>query len=325
MDLRLALHHLAAKHNLAPADAKRLLQLAQLEVPPQGHLPKLAFGVAIAAAALGGLGIVIWVAANWDSLGRTGRFVLLESFVVVMCVGALLRPAARAALSLLAFLAIGGLFAYFGQTYQTGADAWQLFALWAVLSLPLCLAVRSDVLWAPWALVTMTAISLWVHAHTGNSWRIGSPELGAHLLAWAMALALTFALSPLLQQHTGAGPWALRAALILAIMIVVAPALMGLFSRDIAPQYWLGLAALAGAAACFSSPKLFDVFGLSAVGLALDILLVSGVAHLVFDGSSGDHIGALLLVGLFAAGLLAATVSVIMRLARNHETTGVTA
>ena len=86
-----------------------------------------------------------------------------------MAVGAAWRPAARAPLALLALLGIGGLFAYFGQTYQTGADPWQLFAWWAALALPLCLGVRSDVLWAPWAAVAVGAISLWVHAHTGKS------------------------------------------------------------------------------------------------------------------------------------------------------------
>jgi hypothetical protein len=61
-----------------------------------------------------------------------------------MCVGTLWIPAARTPLSLLALLNIGGLFAYFGQTYQTGADPWQLFSLWAALSLPLCLSVRGE-------------------------------------------------------------------------------------------------------------------------------------------------------------------------------------
>src|SRR5256714_11040396 len=137
---------------------------------------------ALAAATLGGLGVILWIAANWDTLGRFGRFALLQGIVVVMCAGALARPAARAPLALLALFAIGGLFAYFGQTYQTGADAWQLFAWWAVLALPLCLGVRSDLLWAPWALVAMSAVSLWVQAHTGHRWRVQPDDLVAHLL-----------------------------------------------------------------------------------------------------------------------------------------------
>ena len=87
-------------------------------------------------------------------------------------------------------LGIGALFAYFGQTYQTGADPWQLFALWAVLALPLCLGARSDVLWAPWALVVVTAISLWTHAHLGHRWRVQPEDLRTHALAWLLAVLL---------------------------------------------------------------------------------------------------------------------------------------
>src|ERR1700752_2063305 len=32
---------------------------------------------ALVAAALGGFGLILWIAANWDSLGRYGRFALL--------------------------------------------------------------------------------------------------------------------------------------------------------------------------------------------------------------------------------------------------------
>jgi uncharacterized membrane protein len=165
MDLRQALFEIAAEHRLDAAGVRRLDGLAGLEREPGTLTAGLARGVAVLAAALGGLGIVFWVAANWQTLGRFGRFALLEGFILAMCAGALWRPAARAPLGLLALLAIGGLFAYFGQTYQTGADPWQLFALWAVLALPLCFGTRSDVLWAPWALVASVAIALWVHSH----------------------------------------------------------------------------------------------------------------------------------------------------------------
>jgi uncharacterized membrane protein len=322
MDFRLSLYELADQHKLSPEDTRRLMQLGGLDAEPEQAAHKTAIGAAIAAAALGGLGIVMWIAANWDSFGRAGRFGLLQGFIVIMCIGALLRPAARAALGLLAFMAIGGLFAYFGQTYQTGADPWQLFALWAVLSLPLCLAVRSDVLWAPWALVAMSAVSLWVHAMSGNAWRASTADLGLHLLSWAISLALTFSLGPLLQRYTGAGVWAMRTGLFLTAVLIMSQALIGLFAQSIAPQYWLGLVALGAAAALFASPKMFDVFGLSAVGLALNVLLVGGIAYALFHKAAGADVGRLLVVGMLAAGLIAATVSLIMRLTRQYAGQG---
>src|SRR5690606_20369814 len=95
---------------------QRLQQLAGFDEEPAALRERGALGVAVLGAALGGLGIVFWIAANWASLGRFGRFALLQSVIAATCAGALARPAARAPLSLLALLATGGLFAYFGQT-----------------------------------------------------------------------------------------------------------------------------------------------------------------------------------------------------------------
>jgi len=323
MDLRLALYELAAQHRLPAPATRRLQQLAGLHDEPAMLAKWLPRGVAVLAAALGGLGVIFWIAANWDTLGRFGRFALLQGVVLAMCAGALWRPAARAPLLLLALLATGALFAYFGQTYQTGADPWQLFALWAVLTLPLCLAARSEVLWAPWALVVMTAISLWVHAHTGHRWRVEPHDLRAHAIGWVAALVLIAALAPAWRRFTGAGPWTLRTAFTLAVVMITLTALGGLFHNDVAPHYWLALPLLALAAAALSWPRSFEVYGLSAVALGLNTLLVAGLARWLFENHrGGDPIGQLLLLGLVAAGLLAATVSGVLFLTRRHAASG---
>ena len=275
-------------------------------------------GLAVLAAALLGFGLVMWIAANWETLGRFGRFALLMAFIGVMGAGAALRPAARAPLALLAMLGIGALFAYFGQTYQTGADPWQLFALWAVLALPLCLGARSDVLWAPWALVVVTGISLWTHAHLGHRWRVQPEDLRTHALAWLLAVLLVGWLSRPMQRFTGAGLWSLRTAATLAVVMTTATALGGLFHDTVAPHYALGLLVMAGAAGLLCLRVAFDVFVLSAVALGLNGLLVSGLSRLLFDDHRGDPIGPLLLIGLVAAGLLAASVSAILKLSRRH-------
>jgi uncharacterized membrane protein len=322
MTLRLALIELATQHRLDPPRSRELHALAGVDAPPTGLERWLPRGVAIAAAALGGLGLVVWIAANWDTLGRFGRFALLQGVVLVMCAGALARPAARAPLGLLALLAIGGLFAYFGQTYQTGADAWQLFALWAALALPLCLAIRSDLLWAPWALVAMSAVALWVQTHTGHRWRVEPDDLGAHLAGSVAAAIVIALLVPAWRRFTGAGAWSLRTAVTLAVVMVTVTALAGLFHRPVAPHYGLALLLLAMGAAAAAMPRTFEVYVLSAVSLALDTLLVAGLARLLFEGQSGEPIGTLFVIGLIAAGLIAGTVSAIMKLARRDAGKG---
>ncbi|MEO8135820.1 MAG: DUF2157 domain-containing protein [Betaproteobacteria bacterium] len=318
MNLRIGLYALAEEYRLDTGGARQLHRLAGLDEEPATLPFWLPRALGILAAALGGLGLVMWIAANWDLLGRFGRFALLQGSVLALCAGALLRPGARIPLGLLAFVGIGGLFAYFGQTYQTGADPWQLFALWALLALPLCIALRSDVLWAPWAMVAMTAISLWTYAHTGHRWRVGADDLGVHALAWVATIALVAALGRELHRFTGAGVWALRTTVTLAVLGITLSAIGGLLHSTLAPHYFAGLVVLAAAAALLAQRRAFDIFALSAAALGLNVLLVAGLVRLLLDGHSGGVIGALLVIGLVAAGLLAATVSAVMRLARAY-------
>lgn len=320
MDLRLALYELTAQHQLDAAGADKLAHLAGLNREPTRLAYWLPRGVAVLAAALGGFGVILWVAANWETLGRFGRFALLQALFLVVCIGALVKPNARVPLGLIAMLAIGGLFAYFGQTYQTGADPWQLFAVWAVLALPLCLSVRSDVLWTPWALIVTTGISLWVFAHTSHHWRLKPEYLGIYALAWGSALALTLALSPVFARWSGSGLWAMRTAVTLATAMITTTALGALFGREeMLLLYGLGLCLLAAAALALASRQLFEIFGLSAVGLGLNVLLIFGLGNLLFQDTRGDGwFGAMLLLGLVAAGLLAGTVSLLLRLSRRY-------
>lgn len=280
---------------------------------------RLPAAVAVLGAALGGLGLILWVAAHWAQFGRFERFAVLEGAVATMAIGALLLPRARLALALVALLATGALFAFFGQTYQTGADPWQLFALWAALTLPLALALRSDVLWAPWAGVALAAVTLWVQAHAGHRWAVEGATLGVHLAGWAMAASVVAGLSASLRRWTGAGLWSLRTALVFATGLVTVTALAGLFAREVAPHFVAGLVVLALAAGALSTRAGFDLFGLSAVALGLDVMAVGGLARWLFDGlRDGPWIGPLLLLGGVAAALLALTVHGVMRVARRH-------
>jgi uncharacterized membrane protein len=216
-------------------------------------------------------------------------------------------------LLLLALLAIGGLFAYFGQTYQTGADPWQLFALWAALALPLCLVARSDVLWTPWMLIFSTAAALWMQAHAHHSWRIASADLSIFVSGWLAVLLACAFVSPLLARWTGAGSWALRLGLVLATILITGTAVSALFGSEVGSPYWAGLGLLAVAAVLLATRRLFDVFGLSAVALGLNTLLVWGLGYMLFNGGgNGDGIGRLVMLGLVAAVLLALTVQGIL-------------
>lgn len=110
-----------------------------------------------------GFGAVFFIAANWSAMGAAGRLILLQGLLVLAVTAALWRPppawAGRSAL-LLAFIVSGALLALFGQTFQTGADVYELFLAWALLGLPFVLASRWSAVAAAWLLVLNVALAL---------------------------------------------------------------------------------------------------------------------------------------------------------------------
>ncbi|UJF22803.1 DUF2157 domain-containing protein [Shewanella sp. OMA3-2] len=61
-----------------------------------------------------------------------------------------------------ASIMLGALLALVGQTYQTGADPWQLFAIWAVLILPFAYIAGFDLLWLLVAVLLNVSLGLYL-------------------------------------------------------------------------------------------------------------------------------------------------------------------
>ena len=124
-------------------------------------------GIALCAA-----GVICFIAANWEHLGKFTRLYGIQVLVVAAVVAAarlgLARLGGQAALWL-AMVLLGGLLALIGQTYQTGADTWELFALWAALALPWAFAGRHAALWLLWIAVANIALGLWADT-VGGDW-----------------------------------------------------------------------------------------------------------------------------------------------------------
>jgi uncharacterized membrane protein len=84
-------------------------------------------------------GIVFFFAYNWNDMTRFQKFGILELGVLMMAMVALWRGlekhTGKVALLAMAIL-LGALLAVYGQTYQTGADAFGLFLAWAALITP---------------------------------------------------------------------------------------------------------------------------------------------------------------------------------------------
>ncbi|WP_321338392.1 DUF2157 domain-containing protein [uncultured Cohaesibacter sp.] len=109
-------------------------------------------------------GIVFFFAFNWTSIPDLAKLALIEAGIILTALGAWLLPGESLAgrLLLMAAAVLTGVFlAVFGQIYQTGADAWQLFALWAALITLWTLVGRFLPLWVLWLGLINLAFYLW--------------------------------------------------------------------------------------------------------------------------------------------------------------------
>ena len=142
---------------------------------------------------------VFFVAYNWQALGKLAKFGLVEALVVAAVIGYWrFGPASGAGKAALfaACVFTGALLALFGQTYQTGADTWELFATWAALIAPWVVIGRFAALWLLWIALVNLAVTLYytafrgfiglAFATEGELWVLFVIDTGA-LAAWELA------------------------------------------------------------------------------------------------------------------------------------------
>lgn len=119
----------------------------------------LFIGVAALAA-----GVIFFFAFNWQALGRLAKFALIE-FPILAAIVFIWRlgvdSLAGKATVLLACLLVGALLALVGQTYQTGADTFELFIAWAAAILPWVLVARFAALWVVWIVLVNIALAFY--------------------------------------------------------------------------------------------------------------------------------------------------------------------
>lgn len=314
MNTRLALLDYCVRHRLDLPTIKGLWELAGFDVPPAKLLAYVRAGLATASALLLGAGVVCWVAANWSNVSRPLQFGLLEAMVLVPCLGAALLPQVRAWLALFAFLAVGALFGYMGQTYQTGADPWQLFAIWAALGLPLLIATRSETMWVAWVIVAMTCIWLWTETRRSPFYH---ETIIPPLMGCIAALLLALLLSRPLQRFTRAGVFASGTAILAALGIVSMTAFHSVTggSTNGLAEVLIGL--LLVAAVFYARSQSFDMMALCACALAFNLLVDTAIVDAAFEGSGNDLAGGIFMIALASTSLCGLSVTAIMHVMRH--------
>ena len=135
-------------------------------------------------------GIIFFFAYNWNDLPKFAKLgiveVLLVSSVLLTVFTRWSRLVKQILLTGATFL-IGTLFAVFGQIYQTGADAYDLFLGWTLFTILWAVAARFAPLWLTFIGLLCTTIWLYnIQIASRGSWEM---ILLANAVTWICALS----------------------------------------------------------------------------------------------------------------------------------------
>lgn len=193
------LHALAAAGLIdGPALAWMLAQIGHRPTPESWYrfarVQLLLLGASLAA-----VGVGFFVAANWDELTahtRMGLLAALMTAVTLLAARLGLHSLSGRVAALLGGLGFGPLMALVGQTYQTGADAWQLFAAWTAVLLVHALVIRFTGAWITTIVLAHLTAFLWADQSLGTR---PFEDLGlvittlVSLVGWTIAVAAELA------------------------------------------------------------------------------------------------------------------------------------
>lgn len=231
-------------------------------------------------------GLIFFVAANWSGLGRFGKFALVELVIVASLAayawGASFRYGNAALLA--ASLAVGALLALFGQTYQTGADTYELFVTWAALILPWTLLARLPALWVLWLIILHVAFGFYVQTFD-YAWDFVATAIVVLFDCGVLALWEVLAARGWEWMQ---GRWVPRLLALTAGTLATLLALAAIFERNTTDYYLeLYVLVLAGLYAGYRR-KVPDLFMLAGGALSLIVVGMTWLGRiLLMDGSRG--------------------------------------
>jgi uncharacterized membrane protein len=292
---------------LSDAGLARGLELAAASPPLDAWRGFLSMLLLVMGAALALSGVVFFFAYNWDDLGRFARMSLPAAGIIgcwaVAWAKGLEALTGKVALMGAAVLA-GVQIAVYGQTYQTGADAWSLFATWSVLILPWVIAARLPALWVMEVVLLNLAGSLWsaqVLQPDDLSYGLGISLVIAsvNLVIW-LGWELLAPARPWMQPRWAPrllAAWVLLPLVTSACSLIFDPGETGLPG----PIGFLMLLGACGAMVRLRPGGQRDLFLPTLAAAALIWVADAGLVKVLFDWMDLETLGALLMAGVILA------------------------
>lgn len=258
---------------------------------------------------LGGLSLafalMFFIAYNWNDIGRFAKFGLVQIAIVIAigCYWKLGVDKLSAKVSLLVgSILIGVLLALYGQTYQTGADPWQLFFSWALLILSWALLGRFSAIWLVWLLLVNLSLVLYHQTIRSALWFLFDAETGLLWLLFAFNIvALVVWEFSIRYCQWLSSRWAVRTlatasgtSITWLVMLAIFESSSSSFASILVWLAWMPLFYLA-------YRKLRpDLFMLAGMCLSGTLVVVSFLAHAIIDSfeAGGFLLIAIVLIGM---------------------------
>ncbi len=305
VDKRTLIRHWIARGVIAPERVDRALAVAETLPSPRAwrdFIDRLLLFGGMGALACA---MIFFFAYNWDAMGRLAKFALVQVGIVATLVGYWrVGPEALTgrALLLLAALLTGALLALYGQVYQTGADPWQLFAIWALLILPWVIIGRLAALWVLWIALLNVALGLYFSTF-GGLWRSVWSTQGQLLLALVLN-TVAWALWERGAMHYAwlAERWAVRLLALASGVLATLLMVMGIVDSDGSWIPVVYLLWLAGVYVVYRY-RVPDLFMLAGGCLSVVVVVTTWLADrfLGLTDAGGYLVVALAVIGLSAA------------------------
>jgi uncharacterized membrane protein len=207
--------------------------------------------------------------------------------------------------------------AVYGQVYQTGADAWQNYALWALLILPWVVIGRFGALWVLWLAVADAALILFWN-------QVEPPEDFGLFHALFLFLAVLNGLALAGYEYGVArgwdwleGRWIRWLVWLSVLMWLTIPTLAFILDPDASNGSLIGAIALAGvlpAGYYFYRHRAADLACLAFAVMAGCIVVLTLIGKGVFEFS--DDAPAFLLFGLIVLGVSTAAAFFLRKLSK---------
>ena len=300
------------EQGIIPQD-KTAAALATAKITPDGnawlqfidHLLLWLGSLALAFAA------IFFFAYNWNDIGRFAKFGIAEGLIALtVAVYLKLRTNTIAGkMSLLvATILLGVLLALYGQTYQTGADTWQLFFTWSLLMLPWAFIGRFAAIWIVWITLTNLSIVLYQQTFRDVLWLVFDSNTTALWLTFIFNTFSLFTWEILAKKWNWlAERWAIRLLAIGSGIPITWLALYAIFANGQADFLYGSVWAIWLAILYFVYRKIVpDLFMLAGGCLSGIVVLITFLSkHLLQHSGSGSFLFlALLVIGLGAGAAI---------------------